>query len=78
VKDRRRFMRDLGWGALAAGLTAIGAFLLSRRERSAGTLERAQHRCSNHWICSGCSRLADCVLPQALSARARGQKRGDG
>jgi len=82
MKNRRRFLRDLGWGAMAAGLAGVSAFLLARRDRS-GTavnrgVDRREHTCSNHWICSGCPRLADCPLPQALSARARGVKPGGG
>ena len=82
MKNRRSFLRDLGWGTLAAGLAGVTAFLLARRDRSAASVNRGvdprDHACSNHWICSSCSRLADCPLPQALSARARGVKPGGG
>lgn len=82
MKDRRRFLRDLSWGAMAAGLAGVSAFLLARRDRpgAAGhpAVDRRAHTCSNHWICSSCSRLADCPLPQALSARAHGVKQGVG
>ena len=82
MKDRRRFLRDLGWGTMAAGLAGVCAFLLARRDRSGAAVhpavDRRAHICSNHWICSGCSRLADCPLPQALSARAHGVKQGGG
>ena len=78
MKDRRRFLRDLGWGATAAALAGASAFLLSRRNRCGEAahpaLDRRAHTCSNHWICSSCSRLSDCPLPQALSARAHGVK----
>jgi hypothetical protein len=82
MSNRRRFLRDLGWGAMAAGLAGVSAFLLSRRNRSGAiahpAVDRRAHTCSNHWICSSCSRLADCSLPQALSARAHGLKQGGG
>jgi len=82
MKDRRRFLRDLGWATMAAGLAGVSAFLLSRRKRSGAAVHPAvdsrAHTCGNHWICSSCSRLADCPLPQALSARARGVKQGGG
>ena len=82
MSNRRRFLRDLGWGAMAAGLAGVSAFLLARRDRSGAGLnqgvDRRAHACSNHWICSSCSRLADCPLPQALSARAHGVRQGGG
>ena len=82
MKNRRSFLRDLGWGTMAAALAGASAFLLSRRDRSSAAANRGvdprDHSCGNHWICSGCSHLADCPLPQALSARARGVKPGGG
>ena len=72
MKDRRRFLQDMGRATIAGGLTAVTAFLLSRGQRSGGTVDRREHACSNHWICISCSRLAGCPLPQALSARAQG------
>ena len=78
MKNRRRFLRDLGWGTMAAALAGVSAFLLARRDRSWGDVDRGRdrrdHTCSNHWICRSCSRLDDCTLPQAMSARARGVK----
>ena len=82
MKDRRRFLQDLGWSTMAACLAGVCAFLLTRRYRSRAFsirgVDRPAHTCSNGWICSGCSRLADCPLPQALSARAHGLKQGWG
>jgi hypothetical protein len=76
MKNRRRFLRDLGRGTMAAALAGVSAFLVSRRDRSAAAVnrgtDRRDHTCVNHWICRSCSRLADCPLPQALSAKARG------
>ncbi|UCF96694.1 MAG: hypothetical protein JSV89_16165 [Spirochaetaceae bacterium] len=63
-QQRRRFLKDLVWGTMAAGLTAFTAFLFSRRGD--------EHCCTNRWICTECSRLVDCILPQALSARQHG------
>lgn len=72
--NRRHFLLDLSRGTAAAALIAMTGFLLSRRTRGKPVINRERHTCSNQWICRDCSHLADCVLPQALSARKRGVK----
>ena len=74
-KTRRRFLLDLTRGTIAAGLAAFSALLLSRRDSSTPGSDKDKHTCINQWICSGCFRLADCVLPQALSAREHGVRK---
>ena len=71
-KKRRQFLLDIARGTIAAGLAAFSAILLFRRGPSGSGSDRAKHTCTNQWICGGCSRLADCVLPQALSAKKHG------
>jgi hypothetical protein len=78
MRNRRAFLHDMGWGAMAAAVAGISAYLFSRRDRSSGVSDRSKHVCSNQWICGGCSRVSDCILPQALSARSRGMRQGGG
>ena len=73
-KNRRQFLLDIARGTIAAGLAAFSAVLLFRRASSGSGSDRAKHTCTNQWICGDCSRLADCVLPRALSAREHGVK----
>ena len=59
-ESRREFFRTLGRGVLAAlCLAGIGALTLKPGET-----------CDRNGLCRGCASLADCSLPQALSARA--------
>jgi hypothetical protein len=71
-KNRRQFLLDIARGTIAAGLTAFSAVLLWRRGSFTPGSDQEKHTCINAWICGGCSRLADCFLPQALSAKKHG------
>lgn len=62
--NRRDFMRDGFRYAVLTGLAAVSATLL---HRSGGKL--SGQTCRNQGICSNCSVLAGCGLPQALSAK---------
>lgn len=61
LKDegRRKFLRTLGRALLALGLGGGVAALVSRDPE----------KCTNQGLCRGCSELADCRLPQALSLK---------
>jgi hypothetical protein len=62
VESRREFFRAAArYGLLA--LVAVAASLAVRPRTPAG------QRCVSRGICSGCSLLAGCGLPQALSAK---------
>jgi hypothetical protein len=71
-KNRRQFLLDVVRGSIAAGLTAFSAVLLWRRDSFTPGSDKEKHTCINAWICGECSRLADCILPQALSAKKHG------
>jgi hypothetical protein len=71
-KNRRRFLLDVARGTVAAGLAAFSAILLWRRSSFTPGSDKDKHTCTNEWICGDCSRLAECFLPQALSAKKHG------
>lgn len=75
--SRREVLRSgLRYTALGALLAA--AVSLWRRDWFGGQADpqggqddwRSKNRCNNSFICGNCRLLADCVLPQASSAKA--------
>ena len=64
-ESRREFIKNITRAALAACISGAGLFLVAHKR----VLYTGEHTCSNRWICRGCSKLEDCILPQALSAR---------
>lgn len=63
-QDRREFLKSLARNTTAAGLAALAAVLVARRQVSP-----RREVCINNSICRGCVVLSSCVLPQALSTR---------
>ncbi len=67
TESRREFFRAAARYAL---LTLVGvAATLAARPRGPGG-----QRCVNRGICSSCGIFAECVLPQALSAKRAHEK----
>jgi hypothetical protein len=69
--NRRQFFIDLIRVGAATGLAAVTAVLLSRRRSRKSAFGEDPHTCSNDWICVDCTRIANCILPQALSVKQR-------
>ena len=64
-QGRRDFLRGVIRASFLTGLAALGGFLFSRKR----IVIRADEKCINGWICSGCSAYSKCGLPPALSRR---------
>lgn len=62
--NRREFLRSGVRYALLAGIAAVSAALVVRRDRAL-----PGQTCINQGICRGCGAFDDCGLPQALSAK---------
>lgn len=62
--NRREFLRSGIRYALLAGVAAVSAALVVRRDRAL-----PNQTCINQGICRGCGMFDDCGLPQALSAK---------
>jgi hypothetical protein len=65
IQTRRTFFKNLGRGALAAGLAILGFKLLGK---SLFFRKKAQS-CKADFICSRCSVFNSCGLPPALSRK---------
>ena len=65
IQTRRTFFKNLGRGAIAAGLAFIGFKLLGRSLFS----KKNRQSCKADFICSHCSALPSCGLPPALSRK---------
>jgi hypothetical protein len=63
---RRDWMRLAGRGGIAAGLGALGTYLLSRSENVS-----AKSACGRKISCRKCRDESTCYLPRAIAARRR-------
>jgi hypothetical protein len=64
AENRRDFLRGAARYGLLAALVGVSARAARRDLRA-----RADQRCVNRGICSGCGAFATCGLPAALSAK---------
>ncbi len=65
IQTRRAFFKNLGRGALAAGLALLGFKLLAKSLFA----KKGGQSCKADFICSHCSVLPSCGLPPALSRK---------
>ena len=64
--SRRDFLQNAGRAVIISGFAGFGFFLL-KKDR---VVQAENQKCISNALCSECTEINTCTLPQALSARS--------